>query len=102
MKGFQVAPAELEGHILEHADVADCAVVPLPDTYSGEVPLAFVALHEEIAKKVASDPAEARRVKDSIKKVVFNYSQPIYSFFYGTSLTTVYHTILTIQAHRLV
>ncbi|KAK1654604.1 hypothetical protein BDP81DRAFT_497496 [Colletotrichum phormii] len=27
VKGFQVAPAELEGHLLEHEGVKDCAVI---------------------------------------------------------------------------
>jgi 4-coumarate--CoA ligase len=43
-KGFQVAPAELEGLLLTHPAVADAAVVPLPDDEAGEVPKAFVVL----------------------------------------------------------
>jgi len=69
VKGFQVAPAELEGCLLDHPVVADACVVPIPDSYSGELPMAFVVLHPDVAKKVASDPAEAERVKASIKKV---------------------------------
>ena len=42
VKGFQVAPAELEGVLLTHPQVADCAVVGMPDERSGEVPKAFV------------------------------------------------------------
>lgn len=34
MKGFQVAPAELEGCILEHKDVDSTCVVGVPDEYS--------------------------------------------------------------------
>ena len=41
-KGFQVPPAELEGLLLEHDSVADCAVIGKPDEESGEVPKAFV------------------------------------------------------------
>jgi acyl-coenzyme A synthetase/AMP-(fatty) acid ligase len=37
-----VAPAELEAHILSHPFVADCAVIPVPDDFAGEVPKAFV------------------------------------------------------------
>ena len=44
MRGFQVAPAELEGHLLGHPRVADACVVGVPDEYSGEVPMAFVVL----------------------------------------------------------
>jgi acyl-CoA synthetase (AMP-forming)/AMP-acid ligase II len=43
-KGFQVAPAELEGLLLTHPAVADAAVVPFPDDEAGEVPKAFVVL----------------------------------------------------------
>ncbi|KAK0105872.1 hypothetical protein ONS95_004384 [Cadophora gregata] len=42
VKGLQVAPAELEAHILTHPSVADCAVIPVPDDAAGEVPKAFV------------------------------------------------------------
>jgi acyl-CoA synthetase (AMP-forming)/AMP-acid ligase II len=44
VRGFQVAPAELEGCILDHRDVAYACAVPISDDYSGEVPLAFVVL----------------------------------------------------------
>lgn len=40
--GFNVYPAEIEGVLLEHPDVADVAVVGLPDERLGEVPHAFV------------------------------------------------------------
>jgi acyl-CoA synthetase (AMP-forming)/AMP-acid ligase II len=42
VKGFQVAPAELEALIVSHPQVADCAVVGRPDDEAGEVPVAFV------------------------------------------------------------
>jgi len=41
-KGFQVAPAELEALIITHPDVADVAVIGVPDEEAGEVPKAFV------------------------------------------------------------
>jgi len=44
VKGFQVAPAELEALLLTHPAVADCAVVGIPDEEAGEIPKAFVAL----------------------------------------------------------
>jgi len=70
VKGFQVAPAELEGCLLDIADVADACVVPIPDDYSGEVPMAFVVLHPNVAKRVAANPAEAEKVKAAIMKHV--------------------------------
>ena len=42
VKGFQVAPAELEAKLLEHVEIADAGVVGQPDDASGEVPVAFV------------------------------------------------------------
>ena len=41
-KAFSIAPAELEAALLEHPDIADCAVIGVPDDESGEVPRAFV------------------------------------------------------------
>ena len=47
-KGFQVAPAELEGLLLEHPSVSDAAVIGVPDDEAGEVPKAFVVANEEL------------------------------------------------------
>jgi acyl-CoA synthetase (AMP-forming)/AMP-acid ligase II len=44
VKGIAVAPAELEDILLGHADVADCAVLGVPDDYAGERPKAYVVL----------------------------------------------------------
>ncbi|RGP63269.1 putative phenylacetyl- ligase [Fusarium sporotrichioides] len=41
-QGHQVAPAELEAHLLTHPLVDDCAVIQVPDLRAGEVPKAFV------------------------------------------------------------
>jgi acyl-CoA synthetase (AMP-forming)/AMP-acid ligase II len=49
VKGFQVAPAELEGLLCAHPAIADAAVVGVPDEAAGEVPKAFVVACEEIA-----------------------------------------------------
>lgn len=42
VKGFQVAPAELEDIITSHAEIVDSAVIGREDALSGEVPIAFV------------------------------------------------------------
>jgi len=42
VKGYQVAPAELEGVLTSHPGIADAAVIGIPDERSGEVPKAFV------------------------------------------------------------
>lgn len=41
-KGYQVPPAELEALLLTHPDIADAAVVGVPDTDGEEIPKAFV------------------------------------------------------------
>ncbi|KAF3916988.1 S-dihydroxybenzoyltransferase [Orbilia brochopaga] len=47
--GHQVAPAELEGHLLNHPKVADCAVIPVPHEKAGETPKAYVVLKPSVA-----------------------------------------------------
>ncbi|KAF2725287.1 phenylacetyl-CoA ligase-like protein [Polychaeton citri CBS 116435] len=42
VKGMQVAPAELEAHLLTHPAVNDCVVIGVPSDREGEVPKAFV------------------------------------------------------------
>ena len=63
MQGLQVAPAELEAHLLTHPSVADCAVIPVPDDAAGEVPKAFVVKSSSLAledndRKVAREIAK--------------------------------------------
>ncbi|KAI9488768.1 hypothetical protein BDB00DRAFT_884743 [Zychaea mexicana] len=57
-KGFQVAPAELEGILLKYADVADCAVIGLYDHEQvTEIPRAYIVLRPGVqqGEKVAED-----------------------------------------------
>ena len=44
VKGFQVAPAEIEAVLLGHPAVVDCAVFGVPDEAAGEAPVAAVQL----------------------------------------------------------
>jgi acyl-CoA synthetase (AMP-forming)/AMP-acid ligase II len=44
VKGFQVAPAEIEAVLHGHPGVVDCAVFGIPDAGAGEVPVAAVQL----------------------------------------------------------
>ncbi|KAI0795462.1 amp dependent CoA ligase [Abortiporus biennis] len=73
VKGFQVAPAELEGHLLEHPDVSDTCVVGIPDDYSGELPLAFVVPSQSAAQKMMNNPEQTEKVKASIIKHVSDH-----------------------------
>jgi len=47
--GENIAPAEIEDVLLHHPAVAECAVVGMADAARGEVPQAFVVLHEGAA-----------------------------------------------------
>ena len=70
VRGFQVPPAELEGHLLDHADVGDVCVVGVPDEFSGELPLAFVAPSADALARMQKDPrGEEARVRTAIMKV---------------------------------
>jgi 4-coumarate--CoA ligase len=69
-KGFQVAPAELEGILLTHPALADAAVVGLPDEEAGEVPVGYVVLKpgqaaspEEIQQFVAGQVASYKQLR---------------------------------------
>ncbi|KDQ63365.1 hypothetical protein JAAARDRAFT_147605 [Jaapia argillacea MUCL 33604] len=73
VRGFQVAPAELEGHLMDHPDIADCCVIGIPDEFSGDLPLAFVVLDNKAAQRVAKDPTEADKIKASIIKYVADH-----------------------------
>jgi len=70
-KGYQVAPAELEGVVMEHPAVLDAAVIPKRDVESGEVPKAFVVLKpdqqagaDEIMEFVAERVAPYKKVRE--------------------------------------
>ena len=41
---LQIAPSELEAVLLQHPDVADAAIVGIPDDVAGEIPAAMLVL----------------------------------------------------------
>jgi acyl-CoA synthetase (AMP-forming)/AMP-acid ligase II len=49
VRGFQVAPAEIEAVLHGHPAVADCAVFGVPDAADGEAVVAAVAVHRPVA-----------------------------------------------------
>lgn len=59
-------PAELEGVLRTHPNVTDAAVVGVPDTRTGEAPLAFVVL----------DPNQAPVSADELQRFVANRVAP--------------------------
>uniref|UniRef100_A0A1I8EJQ2 AMP-dependent synthetase/ligase domain-containing protein n=1 Tax=Wuchereria bancrofti TaxID=6293 RepID=A0A1I8EJQ2_WUCBA len=46
VRGWQVSPYEIEEKIQELEDVELCAVVGIPDEYSGQLPKAYIQLHD--------------------------------------------------------
>ena len=67
-KGLQVAPAELEAVLLSHTDIADAAVIPVPDDDAGEIPKAFVVARapltaEEVMRFVAERVSPYKKVR---------------------------------------
>jgi acyl-CoA synthetase (AMP-forming)/AMP-acid ligase II len=68
VKGFQVAPAELESLLLKHPRVADVAVIAVPDDEAGEVPKALVVARgpltaDEVIAFVHAEVAHYKRVR---------------------------------------
>ena len=49
VRGFQVAPAEIEAVLHEHPAVADCGVFGVPDERDGEAIVAAVALRAPVS-----------------------------------------------------
>ena len=66
VKGFQVAPAELEALLLTHPAVADVAVIGRPHERNGEEPIAFV---------VEREPIDGDDLKAWIAERVVDYKQ---------------------------
>ena len=60
VKGFQVAPAELEAILRSHPAVADAAVIPVPDERAGELPKAYVVPAQQITPQELIDYVAAR------------------------------------------
>lgn len=73
-KGFQVAPAELEGLLVSHPEIIDAAVIPYADEEAGEIPMAYVVRKagssltgEEVQNYISKQVASFKR----IRKVAF-------------------------------
>jgi acyl-CoA synthetase (AMP-forming)/AMP-acid ligase II len=60
VKGFQVAPAELEAILRSHPAVADAAVIPVPDERAGELPKAYVVPARQVTPQELIDYVAAR------------------------------------------
>ncbi|KAF5625041.1 phenylacetyl ligase [Fusarium sp. NRRL 52700] len=65
VNGHQVAPAELEAHLLSHPYVSDCAVIQTPNDKAGEVPKAYIVKSD--ACNGQSDDIVARAISKHVE-----------------------------------
>jgi len=70
--GYNIAGPEVEAALLRHADVAECAVIGLPDEERGQIVAAFVVLKSGIA----GDALCVKRLQDHVKAVIAPYKYP--------------------------
>jgi len=70
--GYNIAGPEVEAALLQHADVAECAVVAAADTERGQIVSAYVVLRAG----VAGDAACVKRLQDHVKAVIAPYKYP--------------------------
>ena len=67
--GYNIAGPEVEAALLRHADVAECAVIGVPDEARGTVVKAFIVLH-------AGASPDARALQDWVKAEIAPYKYP--------------------------
>ena len=70
--GYNVAGPEVEGALLMHPTVAECAVVGAPDAERGTIVKAFVVLKPG----VAGDAALIKTLQDFVKQSIAPYKYP--------------------------
>ncbi|QSZ35238.1 hypothetical protein DSL72_008107 [Monilinia vaccinii-corymbosi] len=71
-KGFQVPPAELEGLLISHEDIADVAVIGIyNEEQATEVPRAYVVPN----KGVAGDKDEEKKIVEWVRAKVANHKR---------------------------
>jgi 2-aminobenzoate-CoA ligase len=70
--GYNIAGPEVEAALLQHADVAECAVVGLPDEERGQIVAAFVVLKAG----AAGDADCVKRLQEHVKATIAPYKYP--------------------------
>ena len=70
--GYNISGPEIEAVLLEHAAVAECAVVASPDAERTNIAKAFVVLRD---KRAAND-ATVKALQDHVKAVIAPYKYP--------------------------
>ena len=67
--GYNVTGPEVEAALLSHPDVAECAVIGVPDDERGQIIEAHVVLKDGVA-------ATAQHLQDHVKQVIAPYKYP--------------------------
>jgi 2-aminobenzoate-CoA ligase len=70
--GYNIAAPEVEAALLQHADVAECAVVAAADEERGQIVAAYVVLKAG----VTGDADCSKRLQDHVKAVIAPYKYP--------------------------
>ncbi|MGL4325431.1 MAG: AMP-binding protein [Beijerinckiaceae bacterium] len=70
--GYNIAGPEVEAALLKHADVAEVAVIAVPDEERGHIVEAHVVLREG----VAADQSCVQRLQDHVKATIAPYKYP--------------------------
>ena len=70
--GYNIAGPEVEAALLAHPDVAECAVIGVPDEARGQIVQAHVVLKEG----VTADDAAAARLQEHVKATIAPYKYP--------------------------
>ena len=83
--GYNISGAEVEGVLLQHASVSECAVVGLPNDERGQIVAAYVVLRAG----VANGDAMKRELQDLVKAQIAPYKYPRAIEFVATLPKTI-------------
>jgi 4-coumarate--CoA ligase len=75
VRGYQVAPAELEALLLTHDLVADAAVIQVEDEASGELPRAYIVLKNNKDDDVVEEEKIRNDIYEWVKQRVAPYKR---------------------------
>jgi len=70
--GYNIAGPEVEAALLAHAEVAECAVIGVPDEERGQI----VEAHVVLKPGVTGDEACVKRLQDHVKAAIAPYKYP--------------------------